>query len=90
MSLSGNSLADVDESRKNYWQQFAQQQMGTNLAADLLADVECFQVQGLDNISISDKALLIKKYSCYSSVYAKEVVDWLQEQYRFDPACLTG
>ena len=90
MSLSGNSLADVDESRKTYWQQFAQQQMGTNLAADLLADVECFQVQGLDNISISDKALLIKKYSRYSSVYAKEVVGWLQEQYRFDPACLTG
>lgn len=73
-----------------YWRQFAKQQMGESFAADLLADVEQFQTQGLDNISISDKTLLIKKYSGYASVYAEEVVAWLEEQYRFDPACLTG
>jgi hyaluronoglucosaminidase len=74
----------------SYWRQVAKQQMGESLAADLLADIERFQTQGLDEISINDKALLIKKYSHYSSVYAEEVVAWLEEQYRFDPACLTG
>lgn len=89
VSLDGGQDASK-RAVNNYWQQFAKQQMGEALAADVLADMQQFQDQGLDNISISDKALLIKKYSCYSSVYAKEIIGWLEEQYRFDPACLTG
>ena len=89
-ATKGATKGAIKKQVNTYWQQFAQQQMGDALAADILADIERFQVQGLDSISISEKALLIKKYSCYSSVYAAEIVGWLEEQYRFDPACLTG
>ena len=84
------SQENAHENVNVYWQTVAKQQMGNALAADLFADIEQFQTQGLDKISINDKALLIKKYSHYSSPYAEEVVAWLKEQYRFDPACLTG
>ena len=90
MSTDITGHKNVSGAVDTYCRQFAKQQMGESFAADLLADVEQFQTQGLDNISMSDKALLIKKYSGYSSVYAEEVVAWLKEQYRFDPACLTG
>ena len=90
MSKGNTSQEDACDDVNEYWRKIAKQQMGNALAADLLADIEQFQTQGLDEISINDKALLIKKYSHYSSAYAEEVVAWLKEQYRFDPACLTG
>ena len=90
MSETGMSQEDISVAAADHWQQFAKRQMGESFAIDLLKDIEQFQIQGLDKISAPDKAALIKKYSGFSSVYAKEVVDWLEERYRFDPACLTG
>ena len=90
MSKGNTRQEDACDDVSEYWRAIAKQQMGDAFAADLLADVEQFQTQGLDKISINDKALLIKKYNHYSSAYAEEVVGWLEERYRFDPACLTG
>ena len=90
MSKGKTRQADACDDVNEYWRAIAKQQMGDAFAADLLADVEQFQTQGLDKISINDKALLIKKYNHYPSAYAEEVVGWLEERYRFDPACLTG
>lgn len=72
------------------WACFIEQQLGASLASDLMDDVEQFQHHGLDNMSASVKLALIKKYRQYESIYAREIVDWLEEKYRFDPACLTG
>lgn len=72
------------------WAGFMERQLGKPLACDLMADVEQFQSLGLDGMSAIAKQALVEKYSEYESTYAREIVDWLEEKYRFDPACLTG
>lgn len=76
------------------WRAFAEQKLGRQLAKDLIADVELFQSQGLDTLDDVRKAALREKYGQYTSGFAcelaTEIVDWLDEKYRFDPACLTG
>jgi hypothetical protein len=72
------------------WRKFCEQSLGQSLAEDFFNDVESFQYQGLDQFSESLKTNLVNKYAQYDSVYAAEIVNWLEERYRFDPACLTG
>lgn len=55
----------------------------------LLRDWQIFQEQGLDNIAIADKKDLIKQYQEIDHPAAVEVCQWLAEEYRFDPNCLT-
>lgn len=59
------------------------------LAQLLRRDVERFQRDGLDGIDAATRTRLIADYSRCIDPAAREVVAWLQEQYRFDPACLT-
>ena len=62
---------------------------GEDLAAALREDVAVFQDRGLDGMDRDEKELLIKKYGLFQSPFAGEVVEWLNEAYAFDPACLT-
>lgn len=58
--------------------------------AELLArDARRFHCDGLDAMSEEDKCILSAEYGAISHPVAAEVVDWLNEGYRFDPACLT-
>jgi hyaluronoglucosaminidase len=59
------------------------------LARAILEDVPTFQDLGLDEMTDDKKRTLVEKYSGYRSPFAEEIVDWLQEGYAFDPACLT-
>ena len=44
---------------------------------------------GLDGLGGKRTRGLIRKYGGFRSPFAEEIVDWLQGQYVFDPACLT-
>lgn len=71
--------------------EIAQAFCGADFAAKLCNDLSIFQTIGLQSISPDVKLALIKKYEAFSNTqYAAEIVDWLNGEYRFDPACLTG
>ncbi len=60
------------------------------LAEIILEDAALFQQQGLSNINANDKQALINKYAAFQySPMAKEIIDWLNGVYTFDPNCLT-
>jgi hypothetical protein len=59
------------------------------LASQLLNDLEMLHTQGLKSIDPLKKEELRQQYACFSSPYAQEIIDWLNEKYAFDPACLT-
>lgn len=66
-----------------------QQIGGPDLGQRIYRDTHLFQDRGLDQMPKKQKKRLIKSYKAYDSPLAAEIVRWLQEGYRFDPACLT-
>ncbi len=59
------------------------------LARLLERDIECFSGPGLDAIDGSARQALLADYGGFDHPCAREVIDWLQGGYAFDPACLT-
>lgn len=84
------SLREASYDAERFWREEIARLVGEELAVLLRRDVERFQQQGLDTISEAERAALIGDYQRVSQPAAAEVVDWLQEGYRFDPACLTS
>jgi hyaluronoglucosaminidase len=62
---------------------------GEVFATYLVEDVAAFQDQGLERLSVGSKNELIDRYEPFQTAYSRELVDWLQGKYPFDPACLT-
>jgi len=62
---------------------------GEDLAEMLLADLAAFQARGLDGITQAEKNSLSERYRGVDSPFAREIADWLDGGYAFDPACLT-
>ena len=53
-------------------------------------DLDLFQNQGLTKIDQSARARLMQKYRQFEpDGCAREIVSWLNDEYRFDPNCLT-
>lgn len=60
------------------------------LAQTLIEDMPLFQDQGLHQLTIQMRNTLQHKYQQFlPNPYALEVIDWLNDGYKFDPACLT-
>ncbi len=59
------------------------------LAGRIINDLEILHTQGLDHITQAQKKELVQQYTCFASPYAQEIIDWLNGEYAFDPACLT-
>jgi len=60
------------------------------LAKLILEDADFFQHQGLTDISANDKQNYLDRYAAFQdSAMAKEIIDWLNGGYSFDPNCLT-
>ncbi|MDG2471909.1 MAG: beta-N-acetylglucosaminidase domain-containing protein [Pseudomonadales bacterium] len=83
------SYAD-EKTAELLWQEDAERLFGSALGSSVLKDAPIFSTQGLDELSAMKKQTFINHYAGFNSVYADELVDWLTEQYVFDPACLTG
>lgn len=63
---------------------------GPLLANQIIADIALLQDIGLNNFSTTEQQELVKKYQAFANnPYTAEIVDWLQDGYQFDPACLT-
>ncbi len=63
---------------------------GGGLAKQILNTIVSLQVQGLDKIDAAESQRLIQEYRRFDSTYAKEIIAWLEGEYKFDKACLTG
>ena len=59
------------------------------LAQLIKRDWQLFQQTGLVDLSAAKRNELIECYQSYDDVMAREIVDWLQGGYQFDPECLT-
>jgi hypothetical protein len=59
------------------------------LTRKIINDLEMLHTQGLDHLSTVQKEKLRQQYACFASPYAQEIIDWLNGEYAFDPACLT-
>jgi hyaluronoglucosaminidase len=60
------------------------------LAGYIIEDIAHFQDEGLRQLTIDQRIILRKKYQEFSgSPYAQEILAWLNDEYQFDPACLT-
>jgi len=66
------------------------QKHGEDLAQVLAADIHNFHVLGLDKLNPDMRRQLIEKYQQFDSPYAEEIIGWLNDEYAFDPDCLTG
>lgn len=88
-SLAQN-FRDEHYDADRFWREDLEQFVGTELAVLLRRDVERFQEQGLDTLGEQERRVLIEEYQRVEHPAAAEVIDWLQEGYRFDPACLTS
>jgi hyaluronoglucosaminidase len=62
---------------------------GEELAAMLIQDSNLFEYVGLLEMSVADKKRLKNRYKTLNHLGAKEVYDWLNNNYKFDSACLT-
>lgn len=72
------------------WEAAARRQLSGDLFADLKKNRDLFQREGLDGLSDEHRQALVGKYCRHDSPFGNEVVDWLEDRYLFDPACLTG
>jgi len=60
------------------------------LAQYLIEDIELLQNEGLDKLDAEQREILRKKYAAFdNNPYAREIIDWLNDEYQFDPSCLT-
>jgi hypothetical protein len=55
----------------------------------LMTRREMFEKSGLDGLDKGLSASMLKNLAAYSEPAADEVLEWLNEGYRFDPSCLT-
>lgn len=63
---------------------------GEEFGNALISDIAKFQDQGLKNLSEDDKKIMRNKYQHFAeNPFAQEVIAWLNNEYEFDPACLT-
>lgn len=67
----------------------AREQLGEAHAAILLGDLAALEGQGLDGLAGPDRDRLLARYRRIAEPWAREIVDWLEGGYAFDPACLT-
>lgn len=63
---------------------------GTALAKQLQNDIKQLQDRGLKNLTTTERQILRETYQRFgNNPYAQEIVAWLNDEYLFDPACLT-
>ena len=70
--------------------EYEEGQGGKNLAQQIAIDIGSFQDLGLDKLARKKRKQLIQIYRHFDSPYAREIIGWLNDEYAFDRACLTG
>lgn len=79
-----------DYSAQNAFHLICEQLCGAELAQQLTEDVHTLQERGLKNLDQHERLILRQRYGQFPrNPFAKEIIDWLDGVYTFDPACLT-
>lgn len=73
---------------EHFWRTEIASLVGSELAVLLQRDVARFQHEGLDRLDVRERAALRVDYERVAHPAAREVIDWLEEFYQFDPECL--
>ncbi len=73
---------------QEWWREALPALVGPATARLLVRDAERFQRDGLDALAAAERSRLCQEYGAVGEPAAREVVEWLQEGYRFDPGCL--
>ncbi len=71
------------------WEQGLAMLEDVAFARQLARDAGRFQDAGLDQLSAAERDRLAACYAAFDHPAAREVVQWLEGQYQFDPDCLT-
>lgn len=72
------------------WRIAARRSCGDELASLIEADLPLFQDVGLDGLTAEQRAQLEARYRPHlAHPMAREIMDWMNGVYVFDPACLT-
>ncbi|MDB6062127.1 MAG: hypothetical protein JWM78_2230 [Verrucomicrobiaceae bacterium] len=87
-SLAQSFKLGAGYSAEIFWSERIAELVGEELAPLLQRDAVRFQLEGLDALSPSERELLIADYARIDNPISIEIIDWLREQYRFDPECL--
>ena len=89
------SLPLAYREKENYSADTAFTNICNNLCGDVLAkqlqqDIHQLQDLGLKKLSQQERYLLQTTYQRFgNNPYAQEIIAWLNDEYQFDPACLT-
>lgn len=63
---------------------------GAAMAQQLQNDIHQLQDRGLKNLDDAERQALRETYKRFgNNPYAQEIIAWLNDEYQFDPACLT-
>lgn len=66
------------------------EQCGIKLGEQIVHDIASLQDQGLGQLNTAQRAELLARYSPYKqNPFAQEICSWLNNEYVFDPNCLT-
>lgn len=100
LSLSTLSNLYKDDRSKNrnekidkdyfIWKKFAVSNLGEDLAELFFINIDNFSSKGLDGLSSDEKDSLKKEFELFRHPCVIELIDWLNEKYKFDPTCLTS
>jgi len=74
---------------EHFWRSELERFVAPELAQLLRRDIDAIQHRGLDQLGAAEHARMLADYSRCADPAAREVIDWLQGVYRFDPQCLT-
>ena len=86
----GKLYNDDDADMDNLLEEACNVLCPAKLGSQLFQDATMFQDKGLDQLSDSDKAEIIARYTPFQDhPMVIELLDWLKGEYAFDPECLT-
>lgn len=93
-----STLANIYESDKRecvnddylIWKKFAESRLGEDLTELFFSNIDNFSLKGLDGLSRDEKINLEKIFKIYNHPCVIELIDWLNDKYKFDPTCLTS
>ena len=90
ITLADHYANEHSQSAEQLWQHALASIDLPGLRAALARDSALFANEGLDALIARDKVNLQEDYQRFNHPAAREVVAWLNGEYAFDPACLTG
>jgi hyaluronoglucosaminidase len=86
----GSDVKRTNDDKYILWRKFADSNLGKDLSMLFLNNIDNFSTKGLDGLTIDEKINLKNEFKSFDHPCVVELIDWFDEKYKFDPACLTS